>query len=141
LEGHLKRHANLLGIANKVLFYGFREDASELIAEMDIFVLSSLHEGIPFALLEAMSFSKPVVCTEVGGIKEVIQHEVDGLLVPAGNPQALSQAILKLLGNPAYAAELGRAARRKIETGFSSELMAKKTKALYSQLLEKASER
>lgn len=137
LEKELKDEAKLLGISDKVRFLGFRPDGKSIIACMDIFVLSSLHEGIPYVLLEAMSLSKPVVCTEVGGIKEVIENQVDGLLVPPENPQALSHGILELLGDPGYAAELGRNARRKIETCFSSVAMAEKTKALYSQLLKK----
>jgi glycosyltransferase involved in cell wall biosynthesis len=130
----LKQRAELLGIVNRVRFWGFRNDVRTLTAFMDIFVLSSLHEGIPYALLEAMFLSKPVVCTDVGGIKEVIRDRVDGLLVPAKDSQALSQALITLLDNSDYAAELGRKARKRIEAQFSSNQMALKTYALYKHL-------
>jgi L-malate glycosyltransferase len=135
LEHELKEKARRLGIADRIRFWGFREDALDLISGMDVFVLSSLHEGIPYALLEAMSLSKPVVCTNVGGIQEVVQDGIDGLLVSSNDHVALSSAILRLLHNREYAAELGRNARRKIEEHFSSSLMVAHTRSVYNRLL------
>jgi len=132
LEKELKEQASTLGIEGRVSFLGFRNDVLPLIEGFDLFVLSSLHEGIPFALLEAMSLSKPVVCTEVGGLREVIRHGVDGLLVPPSDPLALAHAVARLLSDPSYSAQLGRAARARIETEYAAEVMARKTRDLYS---------
>jgi glycosyltransferase involved in cell wall biosynthesis len=137
LEEDLRKQMIGYGMKERVRFLGFREDAHSLIAHMDIFVLSSLHEGIPYVLLEAMSLSRPVVCTEVGGIREVVQNQVDGLLVPPEDPEALSQAILSLLNDAEYAAQLGRNARKKIQTQFCSDSMAAQTYALYESMIGK----
>jgi L-malate glycosyltransferase len=134
LDNVLKEQAKSLGVADNVHFLGFREDVRALTTCMDVFVLPSLHEGIPYALLEAMSLSKPIVCTEVGGLKEVIENRVDGLLVPPKEPQALSQAVMALLDNPGYAAELGKRARRRIESEFSLDRMAMETCSIYEDL-------
>jgi glycosyltransferase involved in cell wall biosynthesis len=136
LETSLREQAAAEGLDDKIYFLGFRKDATALIKEMTVFVLPSLHEGIPYVLLEAMSASKSVVCTEVGGIKEVIDDKIHGLLVPSRNVKALSRAILSLLNNSEYRTQLGRNARKRVEAQFSSELMAKKTQALYSGLVE-----
>jgi L-malate glycosyltransferase len=136
LEEQLKRCAALEGIAHRVVFWGFQPDVSTFIQNMDLFVLSSLHEGIPYALLEAMSFCKPVVCTNVGGIKEVIRDRIDGLLVPSEDAAALSRAILEILENDAYARLLAANARKKVEMHFSSELMGRQTCALYDRLMQ-----
>jgi glycosyltransferase involved in cell wall biosynthesis len=135
LEMELKKAVRSFGLDGRFSFPGFREDAALLISRMDIFVLPSLHEGIPYALLEAMSCSKPVVCTSVGGVKEVVQHEVDGLLVSPRDPNALSEAIAYLLDNPDYAVAIGRNARKKIEGRFSADWMATKTCDLYFSMI------
>ena len=132
LEKELKEQARTMGIEERVSFLGFRKDVLPLIEGFDLFVLSSLNEGIPFALLEAMSLSKPVVCTHVGGLREVIRHGVDGLLVPPEDPLALAHAAARLLSDPAYSAQLGRAARARIETEYAAEVMACKTGDIYS---------
>lgn len=134
LKDELIEQAKLQENSDKIRFLGFRDDVLDLTASMDILVLPSLHEGIPYALLEAMACSKPVICTNVGGMKEVISHGIDGLLIPPEDPLALSQAILDLLDAPDYAADLGRNARKKIEAQFSSESMARETHALYVRL-------
>ena len=134
-EQILRDEAYKLRIADKVHFFGFREDIPRLVEMMDIFVLSSLHEGIPFSLLEAMSMSKPVICTRVGGIKEVLEENVDGLLVPPLDSRALSTAILWLLENPECAVILGKNAREKVVANFSAALMTKETEELYGHII------
>ena len=136
LEDELKGQARQLGISDKVHFLGFKENAHELIAEMDIFVLSSLHEGVPYVLLEAMSSFKPVVCTQVGGIKDVVVHGHDGLFVQPADSEDLSRALLLLLNDRKLAANLGENARRTIENRFSSVHMAKETCDFYGALKE-----
>jgi glycosyltransferase involved in cell wall biosynthesis len=93
----------------------------DLMAAMDVFVLPSLNEGIPMALLEAMALGTPVVAAAVGGIPEVIQHRVNGLLVPAGDDRALADACLELAAHPDWACSLGVQANRTIAEGFSRD--------------------
>lgn len=98
-----------LGIENRVYFCGFRDDPINIFQSLDLYVLPSLNEGIPLAMLEAMSSEVPVVATSVGGIPEVIKDKVNGLLVPPENPRALAEGILESLGNP------GETAKRVVE--------------------------
>jgi glycosyltransferase involved in cell wall biosynthesis len=108
-----------LGIDDACHFIGPRSDVFDLIAAMDIFVLPSLNEGIPMALLEAMTLGTPVVAASVGGIPEVIQHRINGLLVPAGDDGGLADACLELAAKPQWARTLAAQASRTIADGFS----------------------
>jgi glycosyltransferase involved in cell wall biosynthesis len=130
----LQAQANEQGIGDKIVFRGFDRQPRLFLEEIDIFVLPSLHEGIPYALLEAMYCSKPVVCSNVGGIPEIVEHGKDGILVPPKDPAALSTALLRLIDDPEYSAYLGRNARRKIEERFTSSLMGNRTYELYCRL-------
>ena len=121
LAGELRAYAGCLGIDNKCLFLGPRSDVHDLIAAMDVFVLPSLHEGIPMAVLEAMALGTPVVATDVGGTPEVIQHGVNGLLVPSGDDRALADACVDLVADPFRARSLAVNARRTVEDAFSHE--------------------
>lgn len=134
LKDELEKFSVDLGISEHVRFWGFRDDAQAIIDSMDVFVLPSLHEGIPYALLEAMALSKAVVCSNVGGLKEVISNGKDGVLVPPEEAQTLADAILWLLSNFDHAKVLGENARKKIESQFSADLMVKKTIVLYRNL-------
>ena len=84
-------------IRSNVIFLGPRSDIPDLLSASDVFVLSSDWEGVPLTLLEAMGAKVPVVCTSVGGIPDVIEHEIDGLLVPKGDKNRLADAILSIL--------------------------------------------
>jgi protein-tyrosine-phosphatase len=121
LAGELRASAVRLGIDRQCLWLGARSDVYDLMSAMDVFVLPSLHEGIPMAVLEAMALGTPVVATNVGGIPEVIQHGTNGLLVPAGDDCALAEACLELAADPTRARALGAAARRTVEEAFSHE--------------------
>jgi glycosyltransferase involved in cell wall biosynthesis len=134
-RGELESLADRLGISDHVLFLGPRHDLPELLSLFDIFVLSSLWESLPVIILEAMAMGKPVVATDVAGVSEVVEHGVTGLLVEAGNPQLLAQAILKLMDNPELAAQMGLAGRQRVERDFSVERMVAETTALYDDLL------
>jgi L-malate glycosyltransferase len=135
LGDSLKEITSNLGIADKVHFLGFRPDAKSLIAKMDIFVLPSLHEGIPYVLLEAMASSKAVICTGVGGVNEVVTNSKDGILVSPKDSQGLYKAFEELLSNGNYRISLGENARRRIQKDFSSDLMAINTHLFYEKLL------
>ncbi len=121
LRGELAASARDLGIDHACLFVGARTDVYDLLAAVDTFVLPSLDEGVPMALLEAMALGRPVVATAVGGIPEVVTHRATGLLVEAGNEQALADACLELTRHSAWARTLGARARRTVEEEFSYE--------------------
>jgi glycosyltransferase involved in cell wall biosynthesis/protein-tyrosine-phosphatase len=121
LQRQLRAQAAQLGLSDAVLFLGDRADVYDLVSAMDVFALPSLHEGIPMALLEAMALNRPVVATDVGGVPEVLEHRVTGLLVSPGDPRGLADACLNLLANPAWAGRLGQQARHAVESRFTLE--------------------
>jgi L-malate glycosyltransferase len=121
LRDELAISARRLGVDHACTFAGERSDVYDLVAAMDVFVLPSLHEGIPMALLEAMGLGLPVVASAVGGVPEVVTHGASGLLVEAGDERALAQACVDLARDPAWARTLARRARRVVEERFSHE--------------------
>lgn len=113
LEPSLRSAVDRLQLARHVLFAGSRDDVLELLVGFDAFVLNSRFEGLPIALVEAMAAGLPVVATNVGGTPEVVDHGVEGFLVPPGDPGTLAVTLAKLLDDPTLRAEMGaRAARR-----------------------------
>jgi L-malate glycosyltransferase len=121
LEHELIASAAQLQLDGTCLFLGPRADVYDLVSAMDMFVLPSLDEGIPMAILEAMALGKPVVATAVGGVPEVVQHRVTGLLVAPGDERALADACLELARDRDWAQRLGAQARRTVEEEFSHE--------------------
>jgi glycosyltransferase involved in cell wall biosynthesis len=130
----LERQAERLGLIDKVRFAGFRDDIVEILNVIDIFVMSSHHEGIPMILLEAMGMQKPVVVTAVGGMKEVIEDQSQGRLVPPGNPEALAEAALEVLRSGELRSQLGLAAKRRIKDEFSVEVLSARLLEQYRRL-------
>ncbi len=107
----------------------------KIYSNSSIFVLPSLIESFPFSVLEAMSSGTAVIASNVGGIPEMIEDEVDGLLVQPGNPQILAKKILFLLDNESEMKRVSKNAREKILREFTSENMSKKTEKIYEQIL------
>lgn len=114
----LEKRVEALGLTGSVLFLGEREDAADLIRGMDLFVLPSVFEPFGQVLLEAMVHSVPVVASKVGGIPEIIEDGVEGILVPPEDSVALSNAILHILSFSKIAAKMGMAGRMKVERQF-----------------------
>jgi glycosyltransferase involved in cell wall biosynthesis len=139
LQGELKRHAQSLGIDTKVIFTGARKDIEELIAVMDVFVSSSLWEGLPTAVLESMAAKVPVVATRVSGSSELINHGRTGLLVPPGDPKSLADGIMLLLTKRQKAISMGIEAYRYLKEKFSMENIAKQYATLYTSCLNEES--
>lgn len=106
-----------------VSFLGARDDIDQILASTDVFVLSSIAEGIPMTILEAMSAKTPIVSTGVGGIPEVVTDGVEGYLVEKSNPVALANAMKKYIENPELVAEHGENARNKILADFDERNM------------------
>jgi len=107
----LRRQAEALGIAASVVFAGHRTDVPALLGALDVFCISSTYEGTPLALFEAMAAGKAIVSTAVDGCREVLEDGVTGLLVPPGDPEALSSALLRCVDDAALRASLARRAR------------------------------
>lgn len=125
--------ADSLGIKDKVLFPGWISgaDKDRALSEATIFVLPSHFEGVPVAILEAMAWGIPIVATRVGGIPEVVGDE-EGILVPAGDINALAAALNRLLANPAMCAAMGKAARARVATTYSREAVTPLIEQLWS---------
>lgn len=135
LRARLDAVARACGVADHVALPGFRADAAELVRALEILVIPSLREGFPMVTLEAMALGTPVVATAIDGIVEQIAADVDGLLVPPGDPPALGAAIARLLGDPALRARLAAAAHRTVRTKFDIRKTVEDTKRLYGELL------
>jgi glycosyltransferase involved in cell wall biosynthesis len=115
------RKLNELGIADKFIFTGHRDDVSRLIAAMDISVLCTHREGFPLSILELMAMRKPVVATAVGGIPEVIEHGVTGYLHQHENSKELADAIIHLIENPEEAKRIGDAGYEHVRQNYSRQ--------------------
>lgn len=135
LKSRLERQAKELGIAENVKFLGFRDDIVDVINCLDIFVISSYHEGIPTAVLEAMSLNKVVVSTAVGGINEIITDGISGVLVNPADPSALAGACLKVLRDKTLGDNLRIQAKQRVEEEFSAELQAARTLEVYKEIV------
>jgi glycosyltransferase involved in cell wall biosynthesis len=135
LQEALETRAFQMGVFEKVKFLGWRDDIEEILPILDLFVLPSLNEGMGRVLVEAMAAGRPIVATKVGGIPDLVKHKETGLLVPPGNDQALAEAILQVLMDPARAREMGE----KGKTGcyrFSLQTMLDGLESLYHDLLK-----
>ncbi len=124
------------GLADSVRFTGFRSDVPALLSAMDCFVLASTRtEGVPQSLLQACAAGVPVVASAVGGIPEVVQDRVTGLLAPPGQAAALASAIEATLADPVAAAARARDARALVESRFSQEASIRRLLDLYRELV------
>jgi glycosyltransferase involved in cell wall biosynthesis len=131
--------AHARGVASAFLFTGHCEDVPARLAQADLFVLPSRSEAFPNAVLEAMAAGLPVVASAVGGIREVIEDEVTGLLTPAGDAPAVADRLSRLMGDAALAAGLARRARAFVQSRYSFDRMVAAIDALYvSELTRRA---
>jgi len=139
LRPALEEHARRLGLDGEVRFLGAVHDAARLLPGFDVFVLSSVLEGMSNALLEAMAAGRPVVATRVGGNPELVIDGETGLLVPPRDPEALAEALLRLVRDPGLARRLGEGARRRVESQFTLAAMVGRLEGLYGDLLAERS--
>jgi glycosyltransferase involved in cell wall biosynthesis len=137
LRAELQAKVRSLNLSDNIHFLGNRSDVAALLAASDLFVLPSLWEGLPIALLEAMAAAKPIVATAVSGTKQVMIPNETGLLVPPGDAPKLAEAICDLVADPARAQAMGRAARQRVAKRFSAQKQADEHMALYRRLLNK----
>ncbi|PLX44071.1 MAG: hypothetical protein C0609_06405, partial [Deltaproteobacteria bacterium] len=135
MEMELRDRARSLGIENRCLFAGFRRDIQEVMAASDLYVLPSLTEGLPNVVLEAFSYGKPVVATAVGGVPELVEDGVNGILVPPGEPRALAEAVQALVVSPDLMEEYGKAGRTRVSEEFSFKEQTVKLERIYRDVL------
>lgn len=135
LRPEIERRIAERGLSERVTLLGRRDDTPELLADADLFCLSSIDEGLSLAILEAMAAGLPVVVTAVGGTPEAVVDGETGLLVPPRDPAALARALNAVLADPARARALGDAGRRRARTRFSRAAMVRATRAVYAEAL------
>jgi len=135
-RGRLEDLARKLNMAEKVIFTGFRDDILDLVNAFDILIFSSYHEGVPMALLEAMSLKKAVISTSVGGIKEVIEDGISGLLVRPGSPEDLAAACLNVFKDDRLRRDLGEGALNRVIRQFSIDHLCRRTVSFYEEVLK-----
>jgi len=135
LRGALQSQASQLGLAERVRFLGRRSDVADLLLACDLFVLPSRQEGLGVAALEAMALGRPVLASRVGGLAESVQHERTGLLVPPDDPEALADALARLLADPVLARRLGAAGPGRIEERYGAEAMVDGYERIYREIL------
>jgi glycosyltransferase involved in cell wall biosynthesis len=135
LRSELQELTMAIGISDHVAFLGFREDVLGIMAGMDAFVLPSLTEGTPMALLEAMSLGLPIVASAVGEIPQIINSGENGLLVSPGETRQLAHAIHKVHDEPSFARRLAESGRRTVEEKHSIGAWVRKIENTYLELL------
>jgi glycosyltransferase involved in cell wall biosynthesis len=137
----LQALVRVLNLSDRFHFVGGITDLHKYLSAADIFVLPSRSEGFSNAIVEAMAASLPVVATNVGGNAEAVKDGVSGFIVPPEDPVALSEAIIRLLSDPAVAIEMGASGKRLATEQFTSETMMNRTTAVYKRLLSRGSTR
>jgi glycosyltransferase involved in cell wall biosynthesis len=135
LRSDLARLAQEVGLGGRFVLAGTVSDIPAFLGRLGVAVLPSLSEGMPNAFLEYMAAGRAVVATAVGGNLRLIEHGVHGLLVPPGDPAALAAAVGRLLDDPALAARLGAAARRRAEERYSRQAMVRRFEEFYRGLV------
>ncbi len=136
LRSRLEAQIQSLGLSDSVKLLGKFDSVVRFLASADVFVLPSRWEGLPIALLEAMSAGLPVIATKVEGVDELVVDGEQGVLVPVGDVDSLVQAILQLLRDPYLRARMGFASKQRISACFSIDRMSEKYLTLMSELLE-----
>ena len=130
-EGNLRQLAVELGLADCVTFFGEQMDVSQFLVAADLFVMSSVTEGLPVSLLEAMSAGLPALVTDVGGMGEIARLSGAAILVPASEPEAMARALCEAAEHPQRLREMGTQARRCYQTHFQPRRMVGRYMDLY----------
>jgi len=138
LREELQEDAVKLGIADSVLFCGYREDIPKIIAATDVLVLASLAESFGRVVIEAMAMGKPVVATNVGGVPEIIRSDHTGILVELANPDAIAQAVVRLLKDEELSKKIGQAGLRRVQEKFTIEKHVQEIQRVYDSVLSSA---
>lgn len=136
LHAELTAQVDALGLRDRVLLLGERRDVPDLLSAADCFVLPSLWEGMPNAVLEAMACGLPTVATAVDGTTEIIEHETSGLLVPPAEAAPLATALQRVLVDPELRKRLAAQARVRVEAAFDLQETVKRYYTIYEEILQ-----
>lgn len=134
-QQQLLERAERLGVRDRLVITGWRRDAIDLMQVFECFAQTSVFEGMPMALIEAMALSKPIVATAVGGVAEVVEHGVTGELVRSRDAQAVADAIAKVVADRTVARRTGAAGRARFEERFTARAMVTQYERLYDHYL------
>jgi glycosyltransferase involved in cell wall biosynthesis len=127
----LARHA---GVADRVMLIGFRDDVPDVLAALDVAVSSSVFEGSPLAVMEFMEAARPIVATRVGGVPDLIDHGVHGVLVRSGDAEGLTAALRRMLADREAARRMGQRARERRLREFDIDVAVRRFESLYERL-------
>ncbi|HEV8211264.1 MAG TPA: glycosyltransferase [Vicinamibacterales bacterium] len=134
LREHLEKQVREHHLEKHVLLPGFRTDVLGCLKGFDLFAMSSITEGLGTSLLDAMACARPIVATRAGGIPEIVEDGVNGLLVPARDHQALAEAIVRALKNPELRQRMGDAGFARVNERFTVERMVSETAGVYARV-------
>jgi glycosyltransferase involved in cell wall biosynthesis len=132
---HLKARVDEYGLGDRFRLPGQIEDVAEFYASLDIYINTSLHEGIPMTVLEAMSYSLPVIAPAVGGLMEIIENNKTGFLIEGRDPASFAAAIEIFISSPDTAREMGDNACLRVHESFSMQRMVETYYSLYREIL------
>ena len=132
---NLEKQVKQIGLAGHVKFMGWMPSELDTMSTIDIFVMPSHEEGLPYVLLEAMACQRPIVASEVGGVPEAIVDGESGLLFRPGNSDAIADGVLRLLHNPDLAQRLGHQARLRVENEFRARNKVTEVEQMYSEFM------
>lgn len=138
LKDELVSHIHACGLQDRIILPGLQTDVIPFLSAMDIFMMTSEFEGLPIALLEAMSMECAVVTTDAGGIIEVIRNRQDGIIFPVSEWKKIPDELIRLSGNPEEISRWGKKARERAERSFGIRTMVEKTERLYLTLVNRS---
>lgn len=134
LRSRLEKYARQIQVTDKVRFLGERDDVPSLLGHLEVVLLASAYEGLPNAVMEAMSAGRPVVATDIAGNRDLVVHGETGYLVPVGSVPDLAKFTNRLLDDPETARRYGEAGRRRVQSAFSVAAMIDGHRRLYDEL-------
>lgn len=136
MEASLRAQVAAAQLGDSVVFAGMRSDIPDLLRASEVVLLPSIYgENLPTVLMEAGACARPVVASDVGGISDIVEHQKTGLLVPPGDSSAVASALLRLLSQPDLAAQMGRAARQRMERLFDAHVWARALRSVYQEAI------
>ncbi len=131
----LERYGHELGVIKRCLFFGYQQDVSRFYNAIDVLLLSSVNEGTPVSVIEALAAGRPVVATRVGGVPDVVRDGVDGFLVEAGDVTALADRLAELAADPERRARMGAEGRARVLERYAVDRLVDDVDRLYRSLL------
>jgi len=131
----LEDTVKVMGLSTRVHFTGWWQDVPSAMADLNIVLLTSRNEGTPVSLIEALACGRPVIATDVGGVKSVVKDGINGRLCPAGNPDRVAASLRSVLADPSSAACMAEASRPEVIEHFGQERLIADVRRLYQEIL------